>query len=116
MKAKQWMGLVFHACPCFIPAQQSNGHLPLLFYKHESKFHWAKKLTRRVVILMSQATNDDNEQRYALLSRLFGRRIASTYDLTVGEAKAILKMAYHGDTLDPDPHFLAYLEEIKESL
>ncbi len=65
------------------------------------------KMLKRVNITLSKVTHKD-DVRYALVSRLFGRTITSTYQLTVGEARAFLRLS------NVNPQFTSHLAQLKE--
>src|SRR5512143_3411629 len=74
-------------------ARSAQGEFQMIYFKPFPKEHPHRKALVRLNILLRQVAQKD-DQRLFLVSRLVGREIHSTYDLTVGEVQAVLMMAY----------------------
>jgi hypothetical protein len=92
-----------------------DGLDPVRRYKQSPPTHPRRRALTRLNILLRSVTRT-SEGRLALASRIFGRPITSTYDLTVGELYAFLTMAYPESPLSVDREFLLYLEAVKEAV
>lgn len=86
-------------------ASLRDGQYPMSFYKH-NKQHSRCKQTQSIAIILSKI-GMTSEDRHHIMTTLFGREITSTYELSVGEANAMLKVLSAPVTL---AQFRAYAE------
>lgn len=90
------------------PRMGQHASTPLYEFKTEPMTHPFRKALLRVNITLSKVA-PKNEDRYRLVSWLFGRPISSTYELTVSEVITFLRLAHPDDPIEIDPEFLALL-------
>lgn len=89
--------------------QYADGYMQLSFFKRQSATHPRKKVLQRVNIVLRQICAELPKARLILASSIIRRPIQSTYDLTVGEAYGILKLA-------DDSDFIAFAKSIVEAI
>lgn len=67
-------------------------------------------LLKQVNMTLRQASGSDDKKRVQIASCLVGRTLLSTYDLTIGEARAIVRACKNGS--HPDQDFVEYMKSI----
>ena len=92
------------------------GDLPVRCFRSAPPGHPIRRALQRVNIVLREHTQGD-QQRRALACQIFDRPgLKSTYDLTVADLIAFLKMAYPESALDLDPEFEDSLELAAEEI
>lgn len=92
-----------------ISDQYPDGYMPLSFFKRQKATHPRRKVLQRVNIVLRQICAGFPKARLILASALVRRPIQSTYDLTVGEAYGLLRLA-------DDPEFILFATQLVEDI